>query len=56
MGRASSYGGDVNVTFCRGRRHLTGTGLSINEVNNAIAQDVVNSSMETGFYPGNVCC
>ena len=47
--------GDKEVSFGYGGRHLEGTGLSANEVNQAIAKDVVTKNPETGqFYKGQL--
>ncbi len=47
--------GDTNVTLGHGGRHLEGTGLSVDEVNNAIAQDIANIHPGTGkFYKGRI--
>ena len=48
--------GDTTVLFGHGGRHLTGTGLSVSEVNNAIALDVINNSPEIGQYINNYNC
>ena len=47
--------GDKEVSFGHGGRHLEGTGLSANEVNQAIAKDVVTKNPGTGqFYKGKL--
>ena len=47
--------GDKEVCFGHGGRHLEGTGLSANEVNQAIAKDVVTKNPGTGqFYKGQL--
>ncbi len=47
--------GDKEVSFGHGGRHLEGTGLSANEVNQAIAKDVVTKNPGTGqFYKGQL--
>ena len=47
--------GDKEVSFGHGGRHLEGTGLSANEVNQTIAKDVVTKNHGTGqFYKGKL--
>ena len=49
--------GDKTVTFGHGGRHLedlNGTGLTINEVNDIIANDVVKKSLTNGFNEFNI--
>lgn len=47
--------GKVEVSFGHGGRHLDGTGLSVQEVNKIIAQDVVDKNLNIGqFYKGQV--
>lgn len=47
--------GGIKVTFGHGGRHLEGTGLSVEEVNDAIANDVANVHPGTGkFYKGRI--
>ena len=47
--------GDTEVNFGHGGRHLEGTGLSANDVNQAIAKDVVSKNPGTGqFYKGQI--
>lgn len=47
--------GKVKVNFGHGGRHLDGTGLSVQEVNKIIAQDVVDKNLKIGqFYKGQV--
>lgn len=47
--------GDTNVTFGHGGRHLEGTGLSVDEVNNALANEVVKVHPGTGkFHKGQI--
>ncbi len=40
--------GNANVEFSHGGRHLEGTGLNMNQVNQAIANDVVNRPPTNG--------
>lgn len=42
--------GDTTVTFGHGGRHLTGTELSTNQVNQIIAEDVVSRGLEIGHF------
>lgn len=43
------------MNFGHGGRHLEGTGLSANDVNQAIAKDVVSKNPGTGqFYKGQI--
>lgn len=47
--------GNKEVTFGHGGRHLDGTNLSANEVNQVIANDVITKNPGTGkFYKGQV--
>ena len=47
--------GETNISFGHGGRHLEGTGLSIDEVNSAIAQEIANIHPGTGnFYKGQI--
>ena len=46
---------DTEVSFGHGGRHLEGTGLSVKQVNEAIANDVVTKHLKTGsFYKGRI--
>ena len=47
--------GDTEVSFGHGGRHLEGTNLSVQEVNQAISKDVINHNVGTGkFYKGRI--
>lgn len=42
--------GKVKVNFGHGGRHLDGTGLSVQEVNKIIVQDVVDKNLNIGQF------
>ena len=41
--------GNKNITFGHGGRHLAGSGLSVQQVNNAIANDVISRPATNGI-------
>ncbi len=45
----------MTVTFGHGGRHLKGTGLNVNKVNQSLAKEVVKLNLSKGdFYKGQI--